>query len=95
MRRVAENGVGIVVVLCQQESPKDLVHRVQNYSEHDKSGEPLVREERHELRTHGIGAQILTDLGVRRMRVLSAPMVVHGLSGFGLEVVEYVDGSHK
>jgi 3,4-dihydroxy 2-butanone 4-phosphate synthase/GTP cyclohydrolase II len=95
MRRVAENGTGIVVVLCQQESPKDLVHRVQTYSEHDKSGEPLVREERHELRTHGIGAQILTDLGVRRMRVLSAPMVVHGLSGFGLEVVEYVDGSQK
>jgi len=95
MRRVAENGQGIVVVLGQHESPKDLVHRIQNYREHDKSGEPVTREERHELRTHGIGAQILSDLGVRRMRVLSAPMVVHGLSGFGLEVVEYVDGSQK
>ena len=93
MRRVAEIRQGIVVVLGQHESPKDLVHRIQNYREHDESGEPITREERHELRTHGIGAQILTDLGVRRMRVLSAPMVVHGLSGFGLEVVEYVDGS--
>ncbi|MCO6412371.1 MAG: 3,4-dihydroxy-2-butanone-4-phosphate synthase [Thiogranum sp.] len=92
MRRVADKGCGVIVVLGQQESPKDLVHRIQNYSEHKKSGEPVIREERHELRTYGIGAQILTDLGVRRMRVLSAPMVVHGLSGFGLEVVEYVGG---
>jgi len=92
MRRVAEHGQGVIVVLGQHESPKDLVHRIQNYNEHKKSGEPLTREVRHELRTHGIGAQILSDLGVRRMRVLSAPMVVHGLSGFGLEVVEYVGG---
>jgi len=93
MKRIADNGEGIAVVLGQQESPKDLVQRIQYYSEHDKSGEPVTREERHELRTYGIGAQILTDLGVKRMRVLSAPMVVHGLAGFGLEVVEYVGGS--
>jgi 3,4-dihydroxy 2-butanone 4-phosphate synthase/GTP cyclohydrolase II len=43
------------------------------------------------LRTYGIGAQILRDLGVSRMRVLSAPKQMHGLSGFDLEVVEYVD----
>jgi 3,4-dihydroxy 2-butanone 4-phosphate synthase/GTP cyclohydrolase II len=43
------------------------------------------------LRTYGIGAQILRDLGVARMRVLSAPKQMHGLSAFGLEVVEYVD----
>ncbi|HJY41194.1 MAG TPA: hypothetical protein VJ303_08160 [Steroidobacteraceae bacterium] len=39
-----------------------------------------------------MGAQILRDLGVTRMRVLSAPKQMHGLSGFDLEVVEYVDG---
>jgi 3,4-dihydroxy 2-butanone 4-phosphate synthase/GTP cyclohydrolase II len=93
MRRVADNGEGIVVVLGQHESPRDLVQHIRFYDEHEKSGEPVIREEQHELRTHGIGAQILTDLGVRRMRVLSAPKVVHGLSGFGLEVVEYVEGS--
>ena len=46
---------------------------------------------RQVLRTYGIGAQILRDLGVTRMRVLSAPKQMHGLSAFGLEVVEYVD----
>ena len=40
-------------------------------------------------RTYGIGAQILADLGVRKMRLLSAPKVFHGLAGFGLEVVDY------
>jgi 3,4-dihydroxy 2-butanone 4-phosphate synthase/GTP cyclohydrolase II len=93
MRRINEHGSGVVVVLGQQESPRDLVQRIQCYNEHERTGEPVVREERHELRTHGIGAQILTDLGVTRMNVLSAPMVVHGLSGFGLEVVDYIDGS--
>jgi 3,4-dihydroxy 2-butanone 4-phosphate synthase/GTP cyclohydrolase II len=42
------------------------------------------------LRTYGVGAQIIADLGVRRMRVLSAPKIVHGIAGFGLEVVEYI-----
>jgi len=43
------------------------------------------------LRTYGIGAQILRDLGIARMRVLSAPKQMHGLSAFGLEVAAYVD----
>ena len=38
----------------------------------------------------GIGAQILRALGVRRMRVLGAPKHLHALSGFGLEITEYV-----
>ena len=42
------------------------------------------------LRTFGIGAQILKDLGVRRMRVLSAPKQMHGISAFGLEIEGYV-----
>ncbi|MCP6237265.1 hypothetical protein NL436_27665, partial [Klebsiella pneumoniae] len=43
------------------------------------------------LRTYGIGAQILRDLGVHRMRVLSAPKHLYGISGFGLEITEYVE----
>ena len=41
------------------------------------------------LRTYGIGAQILRDLGVSRMRVLSAPRQLLGISAFGLEVTGY------
>jgi 3,4-dihydroxy 2-butanone 4-phosphate synthase/GTP cyclohydrolase II len=42
------------------------------------------------LRTYGIGAQILKDLGVRHMRVLSAPKQMHGISAFDLEIEGYV-----
>jgi len=42
------------------------------------------------LRTFGVGAQILKDLCVKRMRVLSAPKQMHGISAFGLEVDSYV-----
>jgi 3,4-dihydroxy 2-butanone 4-phosphate synthase/GTP cyclohydrolase II len=41
------------------------------------------------LRTYGVGAQILKDLGVKRMRVLSAPKQMHGISAFDLEVEGY------
>jgi 3,4-dihydroxy 2-butanone 4-phosphate synthase/GTP cyclohydrolase II len=44
-----------------------------------------------DLRTFGTGAQVLRALGVKQMRVLGAPKMMHGLSGFGLEVVEYLD----
>ena len=43
------------------------------------------------LRTFGIGSQILSDLGVKRMRVISgSPLIMHSLAGFDLEVVEFI-----
>jgi 3,4-dihydroxy 2-butanone 4-phosphate synthase / GTP cyclohydrolase II len=44
------------------------------------------------VRTYGIGAQILKDLGLKRMRVLSAPKQLQGLAAFDLEITSYVDG---
>ncbi len=58
-----------------------------------RCGRELPRAEQQAqsvLRTYGIGAQILKDLGVRRMRVLSAPKQLQGISAFDLEVAEYV-----
>ena len=43
-----------------------------------------------DLREYWIGAQILRDLGVRKMRLMSSPMKFNAISGFDLEVVEYV-----
>ena len=47
-------------------------------------------ESSNQWRTHGLGAQILADLGARKLRVLGKPRKFSGLSGFGLEVVEQV-----
>lgn len=86
LKRIADEGTGVFVLLRKPENSRELVQQIvslnmQGEALHD--GRPL-------LRTYGIGAQILSDLGVRKMRVLSAPKRMQGISGFGLEVVEYV-----
>lgn len=89
MQRIAREGSGIIVLLRPEETPRDLADAVTNL------GGEAATESRAAgmkvLRTYGIGAQILKDLGVSRMRVLSAPTQMLGLSGFDLEVVEYVE----
>ncbi|KPK55328.1 MAG: 3,4-dihydroxy-2-butanone 4-phosphate synthase [Gammaproteobacteria bacterium SG8_31] len=90
LRRVAREGEGIVIVLGKPEEPDSLVRRIRNYAEHGAHWESQRSAQREELRTYGVGAQILGELGVHRMRVLSAPKIMHALDGFGLEVVEYV-----
>ena len=91
MDRVAREGSGVVVVLREDERPHDLIRSFESMMRFDEGEDTVPREAREDLRTYGVGARILLDLGVRRMRVLSAPKRIHGLSGFGLEVVEYVE----
>ncbi|MDH3420322.1 MAG: bifunctional 3,4-dihydroxy-2-butanone-4-phosphate synthase/GTP cyclohydrolase II [Gammaproteobacteria bacterium] len=89
LRLIAEEGHGVLVILRQQETPRDLMQQIRSLQQPED--ELLARREPgSDLRTYGTGAQILRALGVRRMRVLSAPKQMHALSGFGLEVVEYV-----
>ena len=89
MERVAHEGSGIVVLLRPYESPLDIAEAVR--TSHPTAATASPARGAQVLRTYGIGAQILRDLGVRTMRVLSAPKQMHGLSAFGLEVAEYVD----
>lgn len=90
LQRVAREGTGVVVILTKTEDPKELVRRMRLYQFQDVSASLRTADHSSELRTYGTGAQILIDLGVRRMRVLSAPKRISGLSGFDLEVVEYI-----
>ena len=89
LQRIADEGRGVAVILCWPESPQRLVERIRmlhNSTDMIRKKSPPV-----DRRMLGVGSQILADLGVRRMRVLSAPQVLHGLGGFGLEVVEYIE----
>jgi 3,4-dihydroxy 2-butanone 4-phosphate synthase/GTP cyclohydrolase II len=92
MARIAQEGDGVLVILRRHEAPRELLDSVSLLSGRPVApGEHRAGQESHVLRTYGIGAQILRSLGVRRMRVLSAPKQMYGLSGFGLEVVDYVN----
>ncbi len=90
MAEVERQGQGLVLVLGGTEDDDHLLRRIQQQPQPNvlKSGDS---RESSELRTYGIGAQIIFDIGIRKMRVLSAPKRMTGLAGFGLEVVEYVE----
>jgi len=91
MRYIHEAGEGVIVLLGQSEGENELLNRITHYQAEDAGEIALRRESNPDLRTYGVGAQILLDLEVRKMRVLSAPKRMHGLSGFGLEVIEYIN----
>jgi 3,4-dihydroxy 2-butanone 4-phosphate synthase/GTP cyclohydrolase II len=81
----------VVVILRQGESPRELADAVRMMAQPEAAAARTRAQYGTVLRTVGVGAQILQDLGVRRMQVLSAPKHVHGLSAFGLEIVGYID----
>jgi len=95
LRRVGQEGAGVVVLLRKKGDPRRLVRRIRNYQLAAQGGSPERHEHGEDLRTYGIGAQILADLGVHKMRVMSAPRRMHGLAGFELEVVEYLGSGNS
>ena len=89
MQRVAREASGVVVILRPEETPRDFMDSVRQL---DAKLASVRNAGATVVRTYGIGAQILKDLGLTRMRVLSAPKQLQGLAAFDLEVTEYVDG---
>ncbi len=89
IKRIAEEEVGVVVLLRERESSRDFIDAIDGLGksrdevQDRRSGDGV-------LRTYGIGAQILRDLGLSKIRVLSAPKQMYAISGFDLEITEYV-----
>ena len=92
MRRIAEEGEGALVVIRKEEDDKSLVERIHHYQMEDHGVDLSGPDEKSDdWRTTGTGAQILTDLGICKLRVIGGAQKKYlGLSGYGLEVVEYV-----
>ena len=90
MKAIDEKGNGVVVILSKPESADDLINRIRQCHMQDNGRHLPENEPPSDLRTFGVGAQILSDLGVRKMAVIGAPKRMHALAGFGLEVIEYV-----
>ena len=90
LSKIAQEGEGVVVILCNQHDPIELINQLEVYYKQENEKGQRKNKEIKDLRTIGLGAQILSDVGVRKMRVLSAPKKIHAISGFDLEVTEYV-----
>lgn len=89
MRRIAEAGAGVVVLLRYPEEPRQFVAAIRALAS-DGVPEPARRERVAVLRTFGTGAQILRDLGVGKMRLLSSPRRMPSMTGFSLEVTGFI-----
>ncbi|MEO6968839.1 MAG: 3,4-dihydroxy-2-butanone-4-phosphate synthase [Rhodanobacteraceae bacterium] len=91
LRRIAAEDRGVVVVLAADEDADALLGRLTQMPASVNAASSKPDATQREWRQLGLGAQILADLGARRLRVLGTPRKLVGLSGFGLEVVEYVE----
>ncbi len=72
----------MIVLLRRDESEQDILRQI--------SSPDSLPVASIELKDYGIGAQILLDLGIRRMRLMTRPRKIHNMTGFGLVVEDYV-----
>ena len=84
MRAIAKEGSGVIVLLRRAESSADLLGAIQNDT---AATRPALK---WDPRLYGIGAQILRDLNVRKMRLLASPRKMPSMAGFELEVCGYL-----
>lgn len=92
MERIAAEGHGVIIYMDQEGRGIGLRAKLAAYNLQDKGLDTVQANEslgfKPDLREYGIGAQILSDLGLRRIRIMTNnPTKIVGISGFGLEVV--------
>jgi 3,4-dihydroxy 2-butanone 4-phosphate synthase / GTP cyclohydrolase II len=94
IKKVAEEGKGVVLLLGNQSSPASIIDRIATLTGNPsltKVNAKAQAQESKASRTVGIGSQILVELGVHKMRLLSPLKKYRALSGFHLEVIEYIE----
>jgi 3,4-dihydroxy 2-butanone 4-phosphate synthase/GTP cyclohydrolase II len=95
MEKIAQEGKGVIVYLRQEGRGIGLVNKIKAYHLQDHGFDTVEANKRlgfpPDMRDFGIGAQILRDVGVRKMRLMTNnPKKLIGLEGYGLEIVERV-----
>lgn len=90
MEYIGKNN-GVLVVIGREQRPAEILEQVMAFAAEDRGEIKPVAAASNASRNVGIGSQILADLGVHRMKLMSSPKRYSALSGFGLEVVDFIE----
>jgi 3,4-dihydroxy 2-butanone 4-phosphate synthase/GTP cyclohydrolase II len=90
LEQLSKEKEAVLVALCYSSQPKDFLEMIKAIDREDIE-QSQAQAESSVLRTYGTGSQILRDIGVKRMRVLSEPKKMQAISGFDLEITEYIE----
>lgn len=86
LKAIAESESGVLVLLSKPETAEDLLQGIDRLLGEPEGDAASSQDAYNEI---GMGAQILRDLGVGRIRLMGAPLTYNALAGFGLEVVDF------
>ncbi len=95
MMMIEEDGIGVLLYVRQEGRGIGLVNKIKAYALQDQGLDTVEANKelgfKSDLRNYGIGAQVLAELGVRKMRLMTNnPKKMVGLQGYGIQVVEQV-----
>ena len=91
LETIAQAGAGVLVLLNCGAGDANLLAQFSSLTELD-AGRAAARPTKMDLRTYGVGAQILRDVGVGRMKVMARPRKMPSMAGFGLTTTGYLEG---